>query len=95
MRLKEGYLDRVLDEVGVLASRVALLNGRFAKLKVSVKLEHYWELENIRNRFAEFKRRVEKLADADDQEAARLQEAAEATWKDLINAVDMLLAALP
>jgi hypothetical protein len=95
MQVKDAYLDHVLDEVGALASRVALLNGRFAKLKVSVKLEHYWELEDIRNRFAEFKRRVEELEDADDRELGRLQEAAEATWKDLIHSVDTLLAALP
>jgi len=95
MQLKEGYLDHVLDEVGALASRVALLNARFAKLKVSVKLEHYRELEDIRNRFAEFKRRVEELADADDREAVRMQEVAEATWKDLIHSVDTLLAVLP
>jgi hypothetical protein len=26
-----------------------------------VKLEHYWELEYVRTRFTEFKRRVEDL----------------------------------
>jgi len=41
MQLKEAYLDRVVGEVEDLASRVARLKGRFAKQKVSVKLEHY------------------------------------------------------
>ena len=94
MQLKEAYLDRVVGEVEDLASRVALLKGRFAKQKVSVKLEHYWELEYVRTRFAEFKHRVRELEDADDLEVARVQEAVEIAWKDLIHAVETLLAAL-
>jgi len=39
-------LDRVLGKVEDLCSRVSELKGRFAKQKVSVKLEHYWELES-------------------------------------------------
>jgi Fe-S-cluster formation regulator IscX/YfhJ len=74
---------------------VALLKGRFAKQRVSVKLEHYWELEYVRTRFAEFKRRVRDLEDADDQQLEKLQEGVEAAWKDLIHAVETLLAALP
>ena len=58
MELKEAYLDRVLGEVEDLSSRVSDLKGRFAKQKVSVKLEHYWELGSVRTRFTEFKRRV-------------------------------------
>ena len=50
MELKEAYLDRVLGEVEDLSSRVSELKGRFAKQKVSVKLEHYWELEYVRTR---------------------------------------------
>lgn len=95
MQLKEAYLDRIVGEVEDLASRVALLKSRFAKQKVSVKLEHYWELEYVRTRFAEFKRRVRELEDADDQELQRLQEGVEVAWKDLIHAVDTLLEALP
>jgi len=95
MLLKEAYLDRVVGEVEDLAARVALLKGRFARQKVSVKLEHYWELEYVRTRFAEFKRRVRDLEDADDLEIERTQEAVEAAWRDLIHAVETLLAALP
>ncbi|HXR32115.1 MAG TPA: hypothetical protein VN830_00295 [Verrucomicrobiae bacterium] len=95
MLLKEAYLDQVVGEVEDLASRVAQLKGRFAKQKVSVKLEHYWELEYVRTSFAEFKRRIEDLEDADDTQLAKFQEAVEAAWKDLIHAVDTLLAALP
>ncbi len=58
MLLKEAYLDQVVGEVEDLAARVAQLKGRFAKQKVSVKLEHYWELEYVRTSFAEFKRRI-------------------------------------
>jgi len=95
MQLKEAYLDRVVGEVEDLASRVALLKGRFAKQKVSVKLEHYWELEYVRTRFAEFKRRIRELEDADDEELQKLEECVEVAWKDLIHAVETLLSALP
>ena len=95
MLVKEAYLDQVVGEVEDLAARVAQLKGRFAKQKVSVKLEHYWELEYVRTSFAEFKRRIADLEDADDAQLAKFQEAVEAAWKDLIHAVDTLLAALP
>jgi len=95
MLLKEAYLDQVVGEVEDLAARVAQLKGRFAKQKVSVKLEHYWELEYVRTSFAEFKRRIEDLEDADDAPLVKFQEAVEAAWKDLLHAVDTLLAALP
>jgi hypothetical protein len=92
--LKESCLDQVVTEVEDLSSRVAILKDRFAKQKVSVKLEHYWELEYVRTRFAEFKRRVQDLEDADDCELPRLQESVESAWNDLIHAVETLLAAL-
>jgi hypothetical protein len=95
VELKEVYLDRVLGEVEDLASRVALLKGRFAKQKVSVKLEHYWELAQLRSLFAEFKWRVQQLEEDDDLQLKRHQEVIEATWNELMHAVDMLLVALP
>ena len=94
MEPKEAYLDRVTSEVEELAARVALLKGRFAKQKVSVKLDHYWELEYVRTQFAEFKHRIEQLEDADDPELARLQENVDAAWNDVMKAVDTLMIAL-
>jgi len=94
MLAKEAYLDRVVGEVEDLSSRVALLKGRFANQKVSVKLRHYWELEYVRTRFAEFKRRVQDLEDADDAQLDTFQDAAEVAWKDVMQAVDTLLEAL-
>lgn len=94
MEAKEAYLDRVTTEVEDLAARVALLKGRFAKQKVSVKLDHYWELEYVRTRFAEFKHRVEQLEDGDDPELSRLQENVDAAWNDVMKAVDTLMTAL-
>jgi hypothetical protein len=94
MLVKESCLDHVVSEVEDLAGRVAVLKDRFAKQKVNVKLEHYWELEYVRTRFAEFKRRVQELEDAEDLDLARTQESVEAAWKDLIHAVETLLAAL-
>ncbi len=95
MQPREAYLDRVTSEVEDLASRVVLLKGRFAKQKVSVKLDHYWELEFVRTRFTEFKRRIEDLEFADEPDLARLQENVDAAWQELMKAVDTLMAALP
>lgn len=95
MYQKEAYLERVVGEVEDLAARVALLKGQFAKQKVSVKLEHYWELEYVRTRFAEFKRRVTDLEEAEDAQIEKIQETVEVAWKDLIHAVETLLAAMP
>jgi len=94
MQPKSEYLDLVTTEVEEIASRVTVLKERFAKQKVSVKLDHYWELEYVRTRFAEFKKRIEQLEDGDDPELARLQQNVDVAWKDLIHAVDTLLAAL-
>ena len=95
MQLKEAYLERAVGEVEDLSARVTLLKNRFARQKVNVKLEHYWELEYVRTRFSEFKHRIQELEDAEDGEIVRIQEAVEVAWKDLIHAVDTLLAALP
>jgi len=95
MQPREAYLDRVTTEVEDLASRVAILKGRFAKQKVSVKLDHYWELEFVRTRFTEFKRRIEALEYSDEPELPRLQENVDVAWKELMQAVDTLMAALP
>lgn len=95
MLLRETYLERAVAEVEDLSARVALLKDRFARQRVSVKLEHYWELEYVRTRFAEFKQRIHELEDADEREVPRIQEAVEVAWKDLIHAVDTLLAAVP
>ena len=94
MQLKEAYLDRVVREVEELASRVAILKARFARQKVNVKLEHYWELEFLRIRFAEFKHRVMDLEDAEEAQLPKMQEGVEVAWKDLLNAVETLTAAL-
>lgn len=94
MQGRDVYLDRITTEVEEVASRVTLLKGRFAKQKVSVKLDHYWELDYVRTRFTEFKRRIQQLEDADDQELATIQENVDLAWKDLLQAVDTLTAAL-
>lgn len=94
MQLKEAYLDRDVGEVEDLASRVAILKSRFARQKVNVKLDHYWELQYVRTHFAEFKHRVMDLEDAEDSQLPKMQESVELAWKDLINAVETLMAAL-
>lgn len=95
MYTNQKYSDGILRKVEDLASRVHLLKERMAKQKVSVKLEHYWELAYVRSRFAEFKCRVEEFEEDDDLHLKSEQEAIEASWSDLMRAVDVLLAALP
>ena len=95
MQIKEAYLQRVVTEVEDLAAQVAQLKARIAKQKVSVKLQFNWELEYVRNRFTEFRKRVEELEDASDEHLEEAQQATELAWKDLQHAVDSLLAALP
>jgi hypothetical protein len=94
MYLTQNYSERISGKVEDLYSRVHLLTDRLAKQKVSVKLEHYWELAHVRSSFAEFKWRVEQLEEDDDLQLKRDQEVIEATWNDLMHSVDMLLAAL-
>ena len=95
MLLKEAYLDRVVGEVEDLASRMALLKGRFAKQKVSVKLEHYWELEHVRSRLTEFKKRVVALEDAELDQLEHYQGEVETSRSELMEAMETLLRALP
>lgn len=94
MDLKEAYLENVAGDVENLSVRVALLKNSFARQKVNVKLEHYWELEYVRARFAEFKHRVQDLEDADDRDVPRAEEALESSWNELNHSVDTLLSAL-
>jgi hypothetical protein len=85
----------VVAEVEDLAAHVAVLKARISKQKVSVKVQYNWELEYVRNRFAEFKQRVEELEDASDAQLEEAQKASELAWKDLQHAVDTLLSAMP
>ena len=95
MHLNQDYSVHILTKVEDLASRVHLLKDRMAKQTVSVKLEHYWELSHIRRSFAEFKWRLEEFDEDDDSRWNRDYEGIEATWKELVHAVDALLVALP
>lgn len=95
MYLNQDYSVHILTRVEDLAVRVHLLKDRMAKQTVSVKLEHYWELSHIRHSFAEFKWRLEQLDEDDDSRCNRDYERIEATWKELVRAVDALLVALP
>jgi len=48
----------------------------------------------LRTRFAEFKHRVMDLEDAEEAQLPKMQEGVEVAWKDLLNAVETLTAAL-
>ena len=60
-----------------------------------MKLEHYWELDHVHRSFAEFKWRVEQLEEDDDLQLKRDQDVIEASWNELMRAVDILLNVLP
>lgn len=53
-----------------------------------------WELEYVRNRFADFKRHVEELEEATEDSLEEARKACELAWKDLEHAVDSLSSAL-
>jgi uncharacterized protein YhaN len=95
MQLKEAYLEQVVEEVEELLARVIALKARIAKRKVSVTLEHGSELAYVRNRFADFKRRVAELEEASEENLEEARTATELAWKDLQHAVDELLSVLP
>ena len=95
MYLTQNYSEHILEKVEHLATRVHLLKHRLAKQKVSVQLEHYWELAHVRRTFAEFKRSVEQLEEDDDSQCNRDYERIEAAWNKLVRAVDALLATIP
>jgi predicted nuclease with TOPRIM domain len=95
MQLKEQYLQQAVAEVEDLAERVAVLKARIAKQKVNVKLQHQWELDYLRNRFAEFKGRIEELENASEADLEQAHRACELAWKDVQHGVDTLLSALP
>ena len=94
MQLKEAYLERVGAELEDVAARVALLKTRIAKQNVSVPLEHRWQLAWVRNRFENFKRRVEQLVETSEENLEEARMASQLAWKDLQRAVDALLSAL-
>lgn len=55
--------------------------------------EHRWELQSVRNRFGDFKRSVEELEEASEQDLEEARKASELAWSDLRHAVDELLCA--
>lgn len=94
MQLKEAYLQQVVTDVEDVAESVAILKARIAKQRVSVTLQHRQELEYVRNRFADFKQRVEELEETTEDNLEEAGKVCELAWKDLEHAVDSLLSAL-
>lgn len=95
MATKESCLEHVLAEVEEFAEKVALLKTRLAREKPGSKLRYYWELEYLRNRFAEFRKQVQQLEDADEARIEGLSESTESSWQNLKQAIETLLRELP
>jgi len=94
MQHKDVYLDLVAGNVGELVSRVAFAKKSFAKQKVSAKVEHQRELEQVRNRCAELQRLVEELEEGQDRQLEQNYAAVEIAWNQSMDAVDTLLRGL-
>ena len=95
MQLKEAYLERVQAELEDLAARVAVVKARIVKQKGCLRLQHHWQLVSVRNRFADFRRRVDELQEASEENLEEAGKASELAWRDLQHAVAALLSALP
>jgi len=61
MDLVENQSTIICEKVQDHVTRVNSLKNHLAKQTYRVRLEHYWELENIRKRLKEFKWRIEQL----------------------------------
>jgi DNA-binding PadR family transcriptional regulator len=72
-----------------------LKTSRIAKQKSSLTLEHRSELRDVRNRFRDFKRRVEQLEEASEENLEEARKASELAGRDVQRALDALLSALP
>jgi hypothetical protein len=95
MATKEAYLEQVLSEVEEFAEKVAVLKARLAHEKPGSKLRYYWELEYLRNRFADFRKQIEQLEEADAVHIERVRESTESAWQSLKQAIETLLHELP
>jgi cell fate (sporulation/competence/biofilm development) regulator YlbF (YheA/YmcA/DUF963 family) len=88
------YFHRVLADIDEMDERIRALQIYLAIKKVNVKLDHQAHLERIRDRFGEFKSRIEQMELDSDLIAVKNQQALETAGQQLIQAVDTLLEAL-
>lgn len=95
MQQRDLYRDLMVDNVGELTSRLAQAKQRFAKQKVSVKLQHISELERVRTQCTELQRRMEGLEESTDLQMEQNYAAVEIAWNQSMDAVDQLLRGLP
>ncbi|MBZ5703140.1 MAG: hypothetical protein LAN84_15005 [Acidobacteriia bacterium] len=91
MPVKEAYLERVVGDVEKLAVQVAHLKSQLARQSGGLQLRYYWELEYLRNRFAEFKQHVEELEAADESCSEALFQSVETTRRDLEQTIEGLM----
>jgi len=94
MQHKDVYLDLVMGDVGELVSRVALAKKSFVRQKLSVKVEHLRELEQVCNRCSELQRLVGELEEGQDRLLEQNYAALEIAWNQSMDAVDTLLRGL-
>jgi hypothetical protein len=85
----EAPLEQIFGEVQELTARLANLKNCFGN-QFGTMLEHYWELQHLRTRFAEFKWRVEQLEQDNEWELKHDQDAIQVVWDDLKHTMDTL-----
>jgi hypothetical protein len=91
MAVREAYLENTLQEVEELAGRVSLLKSALARPNCGDKVKQNCNLETVRSRFAEFRRRVEELEEAPEETLESSHAAAEHAWQELKGEVESLL----
>jgi len=87
MQLRDAYLERVQAELEDLAARIAVVKARIVQQKVDLTLEQHWQVVSVRNRFRDFKRRVDELEEASEENLEEAGKASELAWKDLQQAL--------
>jgi hypothetical protein len=87
------YRNRILTDIDEIDARVAALQRYFASKKINVKLDHYLQLECVRDHFSEFKSRIEEIA-CGDLISVQEQSVIDLSHQRLIEAVDLLLVSL-
>ncbi len=91
MATKESCLEHVTTEVEDFAEKVALLKDKLARANAQEKLRHSWEIYVLRERFADFRRHVQALEDADEEQLETVQKSTETAWKSLNGMIEAFL----
>jgi tRNA-dihydrouridine synthase len=89
IQLSEAPLAQIFGEVQELTARLANLKKCFANEHFNAMLEHYWKLQHLRTRTAEFKWRVQQFEQDNEWQSKHDQDTIQ-VWDDLKHTLDVL-----